>query len=430
MKKSIQNILLIASIILISGCSTKDLSTKPQIHSNLPIIDSDFVRTIPDMSAVALEWKNYTLPEVKGYHIYRSTVLKDGDNLTRIATVKNKYTSHYLDTNLDPDTQYMYSFSTIGENNFESLPSQTVTVSTSRRLSSVSYFVLLNELPRKIKILWRPHTNKRVSQYIIQRRSKDSEKWKNLTTIKQRLMVEYIDEDIGDNMEYAYRMISVTFDGIKSIPTKTLHATTKKLPQGILGLTATSNIPRKIQLSWTPSTVEDMQYYKIYRGHHLNGKYTFIMKARIEDDTFVDYIQKDDATRYYKVTVVDKDDLESTLATTVAKGKTLAGPSKPTVVSAMLKNSKITLKWKASDKRTASYNIYKTIKKGFFSNRVETISNIKETTFEDKNLVPGLTYKYNIEAIDENGLLSRQTQAMVITIPKVNMKTNATPTSK
>ncbi len=92
MKKLIQNILLIGSIIFISGCDNNNLSLptdKPKIDESLPILDVATIKFIPDMTSIALEWKATDVHSVKGYHIYRANIQEEGQKLKRVATVKN-----------------------------------------------------------------------------------------------------------------------------------------------------------------------------------------------------------------------------------------------------------------------------------------------------------------------------------------------------
>ena len=90
MKKSIKNILLIALIILISGCSSLNNlslgnSSDSKINNNLPIIDSQSIRSISDVRSIALEWKGYSIPNIYGYYIFRSNYEKDGNKFIKVA---------------------------------------------------------------------------------------------------------------------------------------------------------------------------------------------------------------------------------------------------------------------------------------------------------------------------------------------------------
>jgi len=425
MKRLIQFTLLLLSIILISGCSKNSVnlpSSKPIIDESLPIVDASSIRTIPDMGLIALEWKTFINPKVYGYHIYRSDILKNGEQLTRIATLKSKYTSHYLDTSLQPDKQYLYAIATMGKDNTESQPSKTITAATKQRFQSVSFITAISNLPRQIKLLWRPHTNPRVSHYRIERSNASTSKWKRIKTVKQRLQVEYIDTEIGDNVKYSYRIKAVTFDRIVSLPSQIVEATTKPLPEGIFTLKATYNIPSKIELSWQASNKNDLKYYNIYRANKSNGSYKFLAKQKLTNTSYEDVINENGAVKFYKITVVDEDGLESSKRVTPVMGKTLEVPRKPSITLAQIKDKEAIINWVAGDARTKSYNIYKTTIDGFFSRKTKVTKNITTTRYSDKDIKRGLSYKYSIEGVDKYGLVSKKTTQIPLSIPEIEEK--------
>ncbi len=433
MKKLIQSILLIASIILISGCETKNLPiglSKPKVNENLPIVDAATIKTIPDMTSIAIEWKAITIPEVKGYYIYRSDIQKDGQKLQRVATIDSKYTSHHLDKKLESGTQYIYAISTVGLHDFESIASQSISANTKKRFESVSFISAINELPRQIKILWRPHSNERVAKYLIQRRTNETSKWKTIKSIKSRLEVEYIDTKLKDNESFSYRIIAVTFDDIESLPSQIVKAKTKSLPNSVIDIKATIDQPQKIIVSWTtPEDISDIAYYYIYSSDNQNKYFTKLIKARADTNTYDHLIPSNGKMKFYKITTVDKDELESSKNMAAVLGKTLNEPSRPIVTLAQIQDDQVILNWKPSDSRAVSYNIYKSIKEGMFSKKTVVINNITDVRFEDKDIVRGVTYEYSIEAIDEFGLLSKKTPPTALTIPKLPEVENATPSS-
>ena len=424
MKKLIQSILLVASIILISGCTTNNLSvptSKPKIDENLPTIDSTTIKMIPDMQSIALEWKGESIPQTKGYYIYRANLQVDGQKLTRVAHIDNKYVSHYLDDNLEPNTQYTYSISTKGVNGTESRASQSDVIQTKPRFESVSFLTAINQLPKQIKILWRPHSNQRVSKYIIEKSTIKTAKWRKIATVRQRLQVEYIDDNLKDNTEYSYRIKAVTFDGIESQPSAIVTAVTKPLPKPVSNISATMDLARQIRLSWIPlEDVSDIAFYQIYSS---NNKITFfqtLAQAAPTDDTYIDTLNTDGKVRYYKIVTVDKDELESTRDVEPTLGQTLDAPAKPIITLAQIKGEEAILNWIPNDNRTVAYNIYKTTQENLFSGKEIAIKNITDVRFEDKDIVRGITYKYSIQSIDENGLTSKKTLPATLVMPKLD----------
>ena len=416
MRKLIKTLLLIALMIWMSGCESLNLDTpksaKPKIDNTLPTVSKSTIKSIPSITEVALEWKGTSKANTYGYFIYRSNLQKDGEELSRIATIKNRYSSHYVDQDLKPATQYLYAISVIGKDGTESKPSQSFEIQTLPIYDSVSLIKAKSDLPRQVRIEWRPHTNYAVNQYIIERSSIGHVEWDKITTIKGRLNPEYIDMELEDNVVYSYRIKSVTHDGIESHYSDVVKATTKSLPRAVTNIEATNNQPRKIIVTWQPSEQEDIVGYNIYYSNSSDGSFDKIDKAPKEADTFEDVINEDNKKRFYKITTVDKDDLETDIKLLpVAMGVTLNAPIQPTVKLAQIKGEEVILNWEKGDDRTVGYNIYKTIKEGFFKKSTKVFKNIQDIRYVDRDIVRGVDYSYEIEAFDENGLVS----------PKVNM---------
>lgn len=421
MKNLIPSLLLISSIFIFSGCEKNlNVTQPPKIEESLPVVDANFIRMIPDYESIALEWQAVTSENIKGYHIYRANMQTDGLNFKRIATVKNKFATHYVDTKLQSNSKYSYTISLIGENGFESRPSAAVTAITLPRLEAVSLVDAISNLPRQIKILWRPHPNQRIEKYTVQRTTPTKAEWKKLIVNEGRYNIEHIDEDLGDNETFMYRIIAHSFDDIESLPSETVTATTKPLPQQITSLNATSNLPRMIQVSWGASPTPDVVKYNIYRSTSAQGSYTKVATAPADHNLFDDMVKEDGKIYFYKITAVDKDDLESKLdEVSPAMGQTLGKPRIPQLTLAQIQGEKTILNWIKTDDRVVSYNIYKVIKKDFWSSEEIVIPNVEGLRFEDPDIVRGITYKYSIQAVDKYGLVSDRTKESTLTLPKL-----------
>jgi fibronectin type 3 domain-containing protein len=420
MKKSITSILSIGLIILISGCQ-KELNTaiKPKIDASLPIIELSSIKHIPDINAIALEWKKINIPRASGYHIIRADMQTDG-KFKRVATVDNKFATHYLDKDLEANSKYGYKISLLTKNGLESQASDTLIVATLPNFESVSLIESISDLPRQIKILWRPHSNSRVSEYIIERTSPTQSKWEKIASIENRLNAEFIDLNLKDNEIFMYRIKSVTFDGIVSNFSQITSATTKALPGQITALEVTRDLPRKIQLSWGKSQTSDVLYYNIYRASSPTGSYSKIAKARVNHNRFDDNIDEDGQIYFYKITTVDKDELESKKEDVVpVMGSTLSKPQMPQITLAMIEGNKMILNWIARDERTVSYNIYKISKESWVTSSEILIPNVNGLRFEDPDVVRGIEYGYRLQSVDKNGLLSETTDKSTLMLPKI-----------
>jgi fibronectin type 3 domain-containing protein len=422
MTKLIKPISLITLVLLISGCSYKNnlvKTEKPKIDDTLEVVDSSSIRSISDVNAIAFEWRKVDDPRVVGYHFYRANLQKDGEKLKLIDTVENRYTTHYVDRNLTPNTRYVYKISSATKGEMESRTTQDYSVTTLPRIEGVSFIQAISNLPRQIKIVWRPHTNERVEYYKIERSSLKTSKWEELDTVEGRLQAEYIDTDLKDNVVYNYRVTAITFDDMETLPSEIVKAQTKPLPEAILTLKASTNLPRKINLNWEPSQTSDVVRYNVYRSSSMDGSFELIKAFTASVLEYSDLVNEDGKSYFYKVSSVDKDGLESDLNINPSMGTTLPKLSKPIITLAQIQGEKAILNWQPGDRRAVSYVVHKTIKENFFTTKKIRFEGINALRFEDKDIVRGVSYSYAIQAVDENGILSEITNKTELILPKM-----------
>lgn len=411
---------LSALILLLSGCSLKNFdNTKPKINETLEVVDSASIRTLPDINAIAFEWRKVDDPRVTGYHFYRANLQKDGAKLKLIDTVENRYTTHYVDEDVEPSTKYVYKISSATATEFESRTTNDYVVSTLPLMEGVSFIQAISNLPRQIKIVWRPHSSERIESYEVQRKTPATSKWEEIETLDGRLQAEYIDLNLEDNVVYHYRVIGKTFDGLETMPSALVKAQTKPLPAGILSLKATTNLPRKIALTWEPSKSNDVVKYNIYRSTDDQRGFDVIKTVNAKTLNYEDFVNEDGKVYFYKVSSIDKDGLESNLNVNSVMGVTLNKLKKPVMTLAQIQGAKAILNWQAGDDRAVSYTVYKTIKEGFFKDKTIKYQDITALRFEDKDIVRGVQYSYAIQAVDKNGIHSEITKETELILPKL-----------
>ncbi|MDR1006984.1 MAG: hypothetical protein LBL65_00265 [Campylobacteraceae bacterium] len=412
MKRFAPTLLLCALILLLSGCQNPALPEKPVIDPSLPIVTN--IKTLPDITQIALEWSPVYDLSVEGYHIYRGNT--NNSTLERIATISDKYTAHFTDTKLAYDTEYIYRISTFSKNKRESNPSQPIRVATKNLIEPVPYVQAMLGLPNRIKLIWRPHPSERISSYVIERNDFSSTKWSYLASVEGRLSAEYIDSGLDSSKSYRYRVIAKTYDGILSAPSQIVSAQTKQLPPIVDNLKASRDLPRKIAILWDAST-NDIAHYNVYRANFSNLFYTLLLTTKAT--SYEDTIKDDGAARYYYVTVTDKDGLESPRQAAPVMGVTLEAPSSPSINVIRHDASNVLLGWNDNSARAERYRIERTSKSGTL-----IYTNVMHNTFVDKDVMPGIEYSYTVYAIDVNGLVSKPSTKAIITIPNVQSTVN------
>ena len=388
--------LLAISLMIITGCATN--KPAPKSNPNLPTVKN--FSLYPDRNAMALRWDR--TKNINGYYIQKFNFkTKKWDKTIEI---DDPYRTIYVDTKLKPNTLYKYRIATFDKNKIPSL----ATEKQNKTLPSVSSVIPLEIRPlpnRKIKIIFRPHQNERVNGYIIQRFNDKTTKWEKIATLTPRYNVEYIDKDLIDGKIYKYRIIATTFDGLKSAPSEVLSISTYKKPPIVLNVTASVDLPKQIKITWSP--VKNAAYYKIYKKRG----FSFEPIAKTKNTVYVDKIDKDNDTEFYKVTAVTIHKTESILDKTPSvMGKTLNIPAKP-IVSTNITPNGVELIMNSPDNRAVKYLVVKETGNSFNNKNKKYI--INSDKFLDKNIDKKHNVTYEIYAIDKYGLISNKTEVEV-----------------
>ena len=395
----------------LSGCLSS-FGAKLQEDASLPQIDS--INTLADVSSVGFEWKFLDNEHIKGFVIYRAQA-KDNQKLQKIATIPNRFATHFYDINLNPQTKYIYAFATLGTDNTISPKSKPILVQTSS-IDAVESVFALNNQPRTIKLIWSPHPNPSIDSYLVERLNKAGE-FKTIKTIPHRLSVEYFDDDLKDGESYTYRIIAQSYEGIKSKPSQSVSVKTIPQPAPIENIQATIELPRAIKITWkeAPDTqgVSKKQYKILYSPNDKNYK----KLATTNQTNYTHKLQdkEDGISYYYQVVLLGDNGLEGRISSTPAKGSSLPPPSKPLHFEGKILNGKATLSWETpSDERIQNYIVYR--KEGKVWAQSARFIDIYDTTFTDKEMQKGISYKYSVTSIDKNGIESAPTQEIELSI--------------
>lgn len=393
--------------LIFSGCveSKPTPSKETKVDPTLPVVTLTKSATIADTNAIALEWESLSDPRVNGIYIYRrisdanGTKQEDG----YYETINNRFSTHFLDTRVQPNTAYSYAFKTYSHNAI-STQSAPVFVRSLPQMDSVAWIHSVTDMPRSAKILWRPHTNQKVKGYILQRKTLEEGGWEDVATIEGRLSVEYIDTKLKDKFTYKYRIVALTYDFQTSKPSEEVGVTTKALPKEIQNIQATQNLPKKIEVKWEKSDAPDFLTYRVYRSTSATG--SFSMVAETQNNSFVDAVNEDAKEYFYRVSAYDKDKLASINVNHTAMGKSLVKPTTPSVVEAKLQKDSIRVSWSNQDKRVKSFTVKKSLKKSFIESVNEDFVGVVGSEFIDNEIAAKQKYYYRVVAVDEFGIES------------------------
>jgi len=419
MKRYLPILLLTILVSLFSGCSGKGYNiggvklptfTQKKLDRSLPTVDG--LKTFQDISKVGLQWKPVLKSNIAGYRIFRTD--KNGQ-YQLIKTIDDRYKTHFTDKNINPNYNYLYKISTYTTDDRVSLATAFKRVRASNhKLLAPHLSEISKNYPDRIKLIWNVHKNKEVNSYIVERALKGERNFKALIDLDDRLTVEYIDKDVVPAQIYSYRIRARTYDGIISPPSKALFGYSKKLPNAISWIKATDNLARRIDIIWKDTNPPaNISHYNIYSSPMKDTLYTLIAKTR--DMKYTDKINSDGARRYYKITAVDTDGLESTQGIIPTLGRTVGASNAPIINSALVQNNAVLLKWSNADGAARSYTVVKKFWDGWRARKIK-ITDFKATQFTDRKIKPNVQYTYYVIAIDKHGIESIPSREVTLSI--------------
>ncbi len=203
--------------IILSLCLLVPLNPLFAFFTDVTLPKVTGVKKLVDKSSVGFEWKSlekYT--NISGINIYRAKA-RVGKNqvYTKIASIANRFATHFVDTNVEPNTKYFYTFTTYSGLS-ESLYGDIVPVKTMPPYKKVKLVSLRKVFKDTVKLLWVPSSEPQIYKYKIFRK-KDNYPWAYIDTVKGRLYPEYIDTTAFRGHRYSYRVVAFDANEMPSV---------------------------------------------------------------------------------------------------------------------------------------------------------------------------------------------------------------------
>ena len=413
MKKYLLVIFLIS--LLISGCSNK-LNYKDMLNLNLPFfndykLDKTLPKPIitsatPSMREVSLNWRYDNKRIISGYRIFRYS--NSDKKYVLIKVIYDPYITNYVDKNLLPNMVYSYKIAAFTNKKTTSSLSAPVSVKTIYNLLPIKSLKASRGLVRQIKLNWSLYPQYNLIKYYKVLRSSDKKYWEVVGIINKRLQTQYIDKSVKDGDGYFYKIYGVTFEDVKTPYSNIAFGNTKPRPKMINDVIVSRNLPRKIQITWLDPNIDDksrtITHYNIYYSFYKDKIY--LKKASIPSSqkVYIDYIKEDGKEVCYKVSAVDSDGLESPLPPKGTCSSTKASSAAPKIIEYKIVDGRVVIRWEPMSRDIVSY----VVKKRYFDKLIipKTIkyTNIKTTTFVDKDIKLNKTYRYQVIGIDKDNI--------------------------
>ena len=269
---------------------------------------------------------------VKGYKFFRSRTEKGP--YQEVGTVENTDSRRvqFEDRDLLDAETYYYKVYTVAKTDLTGFPTQPLRITTAGPPRAVTGLVAMPGLIRKVVLTWQPVYDPNVRGFTILRKSGQGN-WEEIRTVEGHTQTTYTDEKLGDEMTYAYRVLSVNLVGTVSPPSAIVTATTKGPPSPVKLLEAVSNQVRKVTINWNQVNEPEVRGYAIFRSTNDRGPFEDVafVEGR-ETNQYVDGGKKSfwgegtslaDGTRYFfkvrAVNVVDVHSSDSPIVYAVTK---------------------------------------------------------------------------------------------------------------
>jgi fibronectin type 3 domain-containing protein len=239
------------------------------------------------------------------------------------------------------------------------------------------------------------------------------------TSGKAKLDIEFADQLLGDAGSTGNRSAQASKSGANvgqlialrasgSPPPPPPPATAPDAPQG---LTATAS-PGKVTLSWSPPASDGgapVTSYRIYRATSAGAETPLTLVGNVT--TYQDTAVANGTTYFYKVTAINSEGEGAKSGEASATPAAATVPSAPTNLKAAAKARAITISWTApanGGSAITGYQIYRSTSSG---TEIFYVSVGNVTSYKDTSVVSGVTYWYQVEAVNAIGASGQSNEA-------------------
>ena len=364
------------------GVRTAELSASTQPAAALAAPANPSAQSAGSDS-ISLTWD--AVPGASSYAVYRSTSASGP-----FAQVASPAQTSYTDTGLSPDTTYYYR---IAAADASGQGTQTATISASTQpapLPAPANVTAQAQDSGSIRVSWNAVTG--ATGYRIFRAADAAGPF---TEVAVSSGTDYTDSGLTPGTTYYYQVAAfdASGDGTRS---GTVSAATPAAP-----LPAPTNLfaaplnSSSIRLTWTP--VAGATGYYLYRS--LSPDSGFQQIAAVSDRFYTDSGLSPSTTYYYRAAAYDASGTGALSDTASATTMSAPLPAPASLNATAVGPASIQLSWPVVP-GAQTYAIYRsTSPNGPF----EVVAGSAQNTYTDTGLTPGVTYYYQVAAVDASG---------------------------
>lgn len=372
------------------------------------------MRRIPDLSLVfnvksrvlpkkaQFSWNNLESKLIREYQIFRAD--QENGEFKMVGVSKK---SQFKEEGLEDGKQYFYRVRKVyasGKKEKLSEFSNSFSIMTDARPKTITDFEVVSDLPQRVELNWKNvPEDKDIVNYLLFRRTFSEEKLHEIAKLSSSSR-SYKDEKLSNNTTYYFKIKARDKAGLESDFSREVFARTKNIPDTPAQMTAKSNLPRKIRLSWAPDPLRKDLSYTLYRSETPGGAFKKI--TQVTQNFFVDSNLSDFKQYYYYVSANDEDNLVSA-SSEIVEARTKPLPATPQGIKTLNDQPrKATVLWdKNLEAEIDHYSVYLSNK---FIGPFKKVANVKSPFFIDdkQRLKDATTYYYRVTAVDKDGLES------------------------
>ncbi len=390
---------------------------------------------------IQLSWAANPEDFVSLYRIYRSTQMSAG--YTRIAEQSSSVRT-YADSGLGGGVTYFYKVSAVGQSGVESDWQSMTAVARStdlRPAAPTGVLATATEGQRRIVISWRASTEPDLKYYEVHRGSRMHRtggsgvpmdifsKFPRQAGGRSGSWTKYIgnipptttsvqDDNVDFNTTYYYVVRAVSAHG-ESEFSEEVSATPNKAPSAVQNVRAQAGDGR-VTITWGAPAEPDIAGYNVHR--QVLNQPTTRTKLNDQPVTVLQYVDQtvvNDTTYQYFVTAIDTAQLEGPLSVP-AEATPTAPPETPRNVSATAGSGRVTVMWdRNSEANLLEYRVYRsdspTLTPMPQAVVPATASDPAAILYADTPAENGVTYYYQVTAVNKSGVESERSQKVSAT---------------
>ena len=232
-----------------------------------------------------LTWDPAAAEGVTSYIVERADA-KDGDFIRAGTVAAARFEEGGTTSSpLADSTPYWYRVRSVNRVGSAGEPSAPVRLTTRPPPAPPAGLRATSREVRCVPLEWPPHPDNDIARYDIYRADSPDGPFARLTSVHGRDTTSWLDGgrdpgNLGDARKYVYFIRAINTVGSESGDSKTVAAATRPLPPSVAGLAAATGLPRRVELTWTPSPDDKVVAYEIERAE---AGEPFAAIARLED---------------------------------------------------------------------------------------------------------------------------------------------------